>query len=152
MGFKKLTYCGTKSNSYLYFALIADQFDPVEVSKVLNLKPTSTRKKAYPTPQFTSWKYTIEAGSHPDLESSLEQLINIFEPKIDKINQLKRSFKLDTRLQFIIDIDIDPEQSTPYFPFNKRVIRFLAETETVVDFDIYKTDSLGLLALVGRQL
>ena len=51
---------------------------------------------------------------------------------------------LETRLQFVVDIDINPESSTPYFPLNKRIIKFLNQTETEVDFDIYKADTIGV--------
>jgi hypothetical protein len=45
----------------------------------------------------------------------------------------------------VIDIDINPDSSTPYFGLNKRTIDFLAKTESNVDFDLYKTDTIGIL-------
>jgi hypothetical protein len=45
----------------------------------------------------------------------------------------------------VIDIDINPDSSTPYFGLNKRTIDFLGRTKTEVDFDLYKADTIGLL-------
>lgn len=44
----------------------------------------------------------------------------------------------------MIDIDINPEASTPYFGLNKRTISFLSKTDTEVGFDVYKADTIGL--------
>lgn len=69
----------------------------------------------------------------------------MLEPKTEIINRLKNQFDLTTRIQFVIDIDVNPESSTPYFGLNKKVIDFLAKTGTEVDFDLYKTNTIGTL-------
>lgn len=142
---QKLTSSGNECNTYLYFAFDAEYFDTEKVTEVLNIRPTSVMIKKEPVPKSTSWKYQIEAGNDIDLENYLEQLIDIFFPKIDQINQLKKRFNLDTRIQFVVDIDINPDSSTPYFGLNKKVIEFLYKTGTEVDYDLYKTDAIGLL-------
>ncbi|WP_396173004.1 hypothetical protein [Flavobacterium sp.] len=60
---------------------------------------------------------------------------------------LKDKLNLTTRIQFVVNIDINPDASTPYFGLNKRTIDFLAKTETEVDFDLYKTDTIGILKI-----
>lgn len=145
MTLQKLTYSGTECNNYLYFSFYGDYFDVDIVTNELKITPTSVRVKKDPAPKSTAWEYQIDAGTNIDLESPLEKLIDIFENKVDDINRLKASHKLGTRLQFVIDIDINPDSSTPFFPLNKRTIDFLSKTETHVDFDIYKADTIGLL-------
>ena len=145
MRFQKLTYSGAKCNNYIYFAFDAEIFNVDEISKGLNIKPTSVMIKKDPVPKSTSWIYKVEAGDEIDLKTSLEQLIDLLEPKITEIKKLKDNLNLDTRLQFVIDVDIDPNSSTPYFPLNKKVINFLYRTGTEVDFDLYKTDTIGIL-------
>ena len=142
---KKLTYSGNECNNYLYFSFDAEYFDTKKVTEELNIEPTSVMIKKEPVPKSTAWKYQIDAGNEIDLESYLEKLIDIFEPKAETINGLKNKYNLTTRIQFVIDIDINPESSTPYFGLNKRAIDFLAKTRTEVDFDLYKTDTIGLL-------
>lgn len=144
--YEKLTYSGNECNNYLYFSFDAEYFDTKKVTKELKIEPNSVMIKKEPVPKSTAWKYKIEVGNEIDLESPLEKLIDIFEPKIDVINQLKRDLNLETRLQFVIDIDINPEVSTPYFGLNKRAIDFLSKTDTEVDFDLYKADTIGLLS------
>lgn len=145
MTYQKLTYSGTACHNYLYFAFDAESFDIDIVTDELKLEPTSVMIKKDPVPKSTSWEYRIDAGSNIDLEIHLERLINIFENKVDEINQLKERLKLETRLQFVLDIDINPDSSTPYFGLNKRTIDFLGRTGTEVDFDLYKADTIGLL-------
>lgn len=140
---QKLTYSGTECNNYLYFSFYADYFDPEQISKDLNIDPTSVMVKKDPVPKSTAWKYQVEAGDEINLETFLEKLIDIFEPKIEIINKLKENLNLKTHIQFVIDIDINPDSSTPIFGLNKRTIDFLAKTETTVDFDLYKADTIG---------
>lgn len=142
---QQLTYSGTECKNYLYFSFDAECFDTDIVTNKLKIEPTSLMIKKDPVPKSTSWKYRIDAGSDINLEVHLEKLIDIFENKIDQIKQLKEMLKLETRLQFVIDIDINPESSTPHFELKKRVIDFLGKTGTVVDFDLYKADTIGLL-------
>jgi len=145
MNNEKLTYSRTECNNYLYSSFDAEYFDTEKITKELNIKPTSVMIKKEPVPKSTAWKYQIDAGNEIDLESYLEKLIENLEPKIDIINELKEKYILTTRIQFVIDIDINPESTTPYFGLNKRTVDFLAKTGTVVDFDLYKADTIGIL-------
>ncbi|MCC7522133.1 MAG: DUF4279 domain-containing protein [Flavobacteriaceae bacterium] len=142
---QKLTYSGKECDNYLYFSFDAEYFDTKKITEELNIEPTSVMIKKEPVPKSTAWKYQLDAGSEIDLKKYLAKLIDVFEPKIDIINGLKEKYNLTTRIQFVIDIDINPETSTPYFGFNKRVIDFLAKTGSEVDFDLYKADTIGLL-------
>ena len=129
----------------MYFSFDADYFDTEKVTQELNIEPTSVMIKKVSVPKSTAWKYQIDAGTDIDLETYIEKLIDIIEPKIEMINGLKEKYGLTTRIQFTIDIDINPESSTPYFGLNKRTVEFLAKTGTEVDFDLYKTDTIGIL-------
>lgn len=144
--YEKLTYSGNECNNYLYFSFDAEYFDTKKVTEEMKIEPTSVMIKKEPVPKSTVWKYKIEIRNEIDLETPLEKLIDILEPKVEVINQLKRDLNLETRLQFVIDIDINPEASTPYFGLNKRTINFLSKTDTEVDFDLYKADTIGLLS------
>jgi hypothetical protein len=140
--YEKLTYSGTECNNYLYFSFDAEYFDTKEITEKLNIEPSSVMIKKEPVPKSTAWIYQIDAGNEIDLENFLEKLIDIFEPKAEIINDLKDKLNLTTRLQFVITIDINPDSSTPYFGLNKRTINFLSKTETEVDFDLYKADTI----------
>jgi hypothetical protein len=143
--YEKLTYSGNECKNYLYFSIDAEYFDTEKITEELNIQPTSVMIKKEPVPKSTAWKYRIDAGKEIDLEKYLGQLIEIFEPRITNINRLKEKFKLTTRIQFVVDIDINPASSTPYFGLNKKTIDFLYKTGTEVDYDLYKSDTIGLL-------
>ncbi|THH34332.1 DUF4279 domain-containing protein [Neolewinella litorea] len=140
MTYEKLTYSGTDCNNYLYFSFDSDFFDTEVITRELGIQPTSVMVKEDPVPKSTSWKYKIEAGNEIDLETPLQKMIDIFKPKIEAINRLRNELNLKTRLQFVIDIDVNPDASTPYFGLNKRTIEFLCKTQTEVDFDLYKVE------------
>lgn len=148
--YEKLTYSGNECNNYLYFSFDAEYFDTEKITDELNIEPTSVMIKNEPVPKSTAWKYQIDAGNEIDLEKYLQELINIFEPKTEIINRLKNKYDLTTRIQFLIDIDVNPESSTPYFGLNKKAIDFLAKTGTEVDFDLYKADTNGILRKVDE--
>jgi len=139
MSFQKLTYSGNKCNNYIYFTFVGEYFDTKIITKRLNIEPTKIRHKV---PKSTSWNLQISIGSKIDLATPTENIIKLLEPKIEEIVKLKKALNLETRLQFVIHIDINPESSTPYFGLNKRTIQFLAKTGTEVDFDIYKSDTI----------
>ncbi len=145
MTYQILTYSGTECNNYVYFSFNAETFDTDLITDELKVEPTSVRIKKDPVPKSTSWIFRIDAGKDSDLEPYVEKLIDIFESKVEEINRLKKGLELETRLQFVIDIDIDPNSSTPVFGLNKRTVDFLSKTGTEVDFDLNKSDTVGLL-------
>lgn len=145
MTHQKRIYTGTECKNYFYFSFNAEFFDTDIVTNELKIAPTSVMIKKDPAPKLTSWEYRIDVGSDIDLEVHLEKLIDVFENKVDIIKQLKHQLKLETRLQFVIEIDINPDSDTPCFGLNKRTIDFLGKTGTEVDFDLYKIDTIGLL-------
>ena len=145
MAFKKLTYSDSDYNNYIYISLKGDVFDTEAVTMALGIAPTSVVIKKNPVPSSTSWVYQINAGKAIDMETPLEKLVSLFEPKTDQINQLKAEPGLTTLLQLVIQIDISPDASTPYFGLHKKVINFLSKTQTEVDFDVYKVDSIGVI-------
>ena len=148
---QKLTYSGKECNNYLYFAFDAETINTSEVTKTLGIEPTSLMIKKELITKSSSWKYRIDARNDIDLETHLEELIKLFEPKINEITSLKKKYNLETRIQFVIDIDINPDASMPFFGLNKRTIKFLGLTETEVDFDIYKADTIGLLDKLNEK-
>lgn len=128
-------------NSYLYFSFRGDFFDTTELTNILNIQPTSVMIKKDLIPKSNSWNYLIDAGNDLDLEKHLNQLVQIFDSKIEIINRVKKEQNLENVIQFVIDIDTHPESSTPYFILNHKVIEFLYNTGTEMDYDLYKYDS-----------
>ncbi|MDP4271249.1 MAG: hypothetical protein Q8909_14185, partial [Bacteroidota bacterium] len=61
--------------------------------------------------------------------------------RIEIINELKADFNLRSILQIVLDIDVNPVESTLSLGFNQNIIRFLYLTNTVIDVDIYRFSS-----------
>ncbi len=122
----------------LYFAFDAEVFDLKHVSKTLDITPTHTRIKANPSPQYSSWQFEMEPSKHWNMKPTIAKMLDIFEPKVALIRLLKEKYSLQSRLQFVLHLDFNPEIPTPCFSFSNRLIQFLADTETEVDFDLYK--------------
>ena len=141
---RDLAESGAKCNNYFYFSFHAEFFDVDIVTSVLQLEPTSVRIKQHSVPKSTSWIYRVDVGDDIDFEIQLEKLLDIFDKKVREINTLKEQLSVETRLQFVINIDTHPDSSTPYLGLNKRTINFLAKTNTEVDFDLYKIGRIGL--------
>ena len=136
---------GAKCNSYLYFTFRGEEFDTKSITAELKIQPTSVKIKQDPVPKSTSWDFRISVGEEIDLETPQERLIEKFEPKANAINSLKAKYQLETVLQFVIEIDVNPQASTPYFGLNKRALNFLNQTATEVDYDLYKADPAGII-------
>lgn len=145
MTFEKLTYSGKKCKNYLYFSFDGQFFDVNKITEELKIQPTKTRIKKEPVPKATSWQYRIDAGKKEDLRDEISEIVTMFYPKIPVILKLKEDLGVNTRLQFVLDIDVNPSASTPCFFLNKKIIDFLGRTETEVDFDLYKVDTIGIL-------
>jgi len=143
---QKLTYTGSVTNSYVYFVLYGDSFDPQIVTDVLKTVPTSTKTKTGPIPKYSSWTFKFEAGTELDLAAHLDKIITLLKPRIALINKLKKEYCLESRITFKVDVEINPDESTPYFPLNHEAISFLYLTGTSVDFDLHKTDQTNLLS------
>ncbi|RYD83309.1 MAG: DUF4279 domain-containing protein [Sphingobacteriales bacterium] len=139
-----------KSNSYVYFALQGDDFDPEEISKALDINPSDSYRKnengKYPSPPFrkhTLWKWSTEKGKEPILIDNLvTEVIDKFKGKEYIINELKAKFNLWSVLEIVLYIDINEEISTPALGHDLETIEFLYKTQTVTDVDIYRYNSL----------
>ncbi|MFI2741268.1 DUF4279 domain-containing protein [Zhouia sp. PK063] len=92
--YEKLTYSRNECNNYLYFSFDAEYFETEKITDELNIEPTSVMIKNEPVPKSTTWKYQIDAGNEIDLEKYLQELIDIFEPKMEIINRLKNKYDL----------------------------------------------------------
>jgi hypothetical protein len=72
----------------------------------------------------------------------LEEIIDKLSEKVEVINELKSELNLDSILEVVLDVDANPNESTPSLGFSQKVIRFLYQTNTIVDVDIYSFTSL----------
>ncbi|PVY39069.1 DUF4279 domain-containing protein [Pontibacter virosus] len=137
----------TLSQSYVYFALQGDDFDPNVVTIALGIEPTDSWKKGdkgryIPNQKFASWKWSTGKGKESVfLEKLVEEVIDKFGDKVEIINKLKDKYQLTSVLEIVMYIDVNPVESTPALGHELKTIEFLYRTQTVTDVDIYRYDS-----------
>ncbi len=137
-----------KCNSYVYFALTGDDFDPYEITARLEVEPTESWRKGdkgkfNPSLKYTCWKLSTEKGKeYLDIDKLVDEIIEKLKDKTQTIIDLKDKYQLNSVLEIVLDIDTNPDQSTPALGHNLSTIDFLYKTRTKTDVDIYRFNSL----------
>ena len=134
-------------NTYVYFALTGDNFDPQIVTERIGIVPTEhwkrgDRGKYNPTLKYSCWKLSTDKGKEYIMVDRLvDEVIEQLFDKIEIINALKNQFNLESVLEIVLYIDINEDQSTPALGHDLRTIEFLYRTQTRTDVDIYRFNS-----------
>jgi hypothetical protein len=124
----------------VYFVLYGDDFDPDEVTRLIGIEPTSTRRKGSPTPKHTSWK--ISSGKIEndviDVYDMSSALVSRLLPYVERIAKVKQRFRLEAFLEVVLWITTDESKSMPAIGFEPRVISFLNTVGATIDIDTYR--------------
>jgi DNA-binding XRE family transcriptional regulator len=115
----------------------AKEFNLNIVSELIDIIPTSTRvPSSFRVKEYacTEWEYQIVEVDCPALSIPLEKLIEKFNPKIDTIKYLCKTFGLETDVVFIVHME---DIYTPEFYFTKEMIEFIHNIGANFSFDIY---------------
>ena len=106
-------------NTYVYFALSGDNFDPEVVTKKIGVIPTEKwnkgdKGKYKPTLEYTCWIFSTDKGKeYLMVDSLVDEVISKLFDKIEIINELKHQYNLESVLEIVMYIDTNEEQSTP---------------------------------------
>ena len=136
-----------KFNTYVYFSLFGANFAPDKITEEIAIEPTESwqagdKGKYKKELTFSCWKLSTEKGKeYLDIDKLVSEIIHKLKDKIDIINDLKHKYQLDSVLQIVLDINLNPDQSTPYLGHDLETIEFLFKTQTETDIDIYRFDS-----------
>jgi hypothetical protein len=136
-----------KCNSYVYFALKGEDFDHKIITDRIGIEPTEFWKKGAKGKYNSILKYsgwilsTSKGKEYIEIDKLVDEIVNALKDKVEIINQLKSEFRLDSVLEIVMDIDINPEKSTPALGHDLKTIEFLYLTKTTTDVDIYRFNS-----------
>ncbi len=136
-----------KGNSYVYFALKGDSFDPKEITRRIGIEPSDSKREGdvgeyNSSVKYSYWKVSTEKGKeYFEIDKLVNEVISALYDKIEIINEVKNQFQLESVLEIVLDIDINPEISTPAIGHDLKTIEFLFKTNTVTDIDIYRFNS-----------
>lgn len=136
-----------KFNTHVYFSLVGDKFNPNKITEKLGIEPTESweagdKGKYKKELTFSCWNISTEKGNeYLDIDKLVNEIVCKLKDKIDIINELKLNYQLDSVLQIVLDIDLNPDESTPSLGHDLETIDFLFKTKTKTDIDIYRFDS-----------
>lgn len=134
-------------NTYVYFALTGDNFDPQIVTERIGIVPTvqwnkGNKGKCKPALDYLCWKFSSdERKEYIMVDSLVDEVIEKLFDKIEIINKLKNQFDLDSVLEIVMYVDTNEEKSTPALGHDLKTIEFLYRTQTKTDVDIYRFNS-----------
>ena len=129
---------------YVYFAIDGDDFHPDDITRILNITPSDVKIKGSKipgkVPVSNSWKLSTEIVEHEiiDVEQMALSVINQLTPQIEQINQAKQKYNASTRLEVVLWITTDDNQSTPAVGFDLKTMDFLVKVGAIIDIDMYR--------------
>ena len=116
---------------------LTDEFDPDEVTRIIAVEPTETRRKCdYPLNGLahTVWCCAVKREYAASVSDVLRALIERFESKIAAIIEAESRLELST--SFVVTIHA-AEGELPEISIPGDIIGFMSKIGAELDFDIY---------------
>jgi len=132
-----------KNEGRVYFSFDGVDYDPNEITKILNIEPTNIRYKGeFPSgklPKETSWILSTQniVDEYIDIYQMATSITKILKPKINLINKIREQFNVTTRLEVVLWFSVDENSSTPAIGFEIETIEFLGKVGAFIDIDTY---------------
>lgn len=123
-----------------HFILAGYHFDPDHVTKHLGLQPTavdaSGARSDLSKPVLSSWALSTETATGDiDIYKLIDDLIKKIEPVKDKVVAICKSHNLSPRLNLVLVLSVDKNESEPDVGFGGRTVRFLADIGAFINVD-----------------
>lgn len=123
-----------------HFTLAGYHFDPEHVTRHLGIQPTSVdasgAKSDLSKPVLCLWELSTETVEGDiDVYKLTDDLIKKVEPVKGKILEICKSLNLSPRLNLILVLSIDKNESVPDVGFGGKTIRFLGEVGAFINID-----------------
>ena len=127
-----------------YFALVGYHFNPDDITRQLDLEPTSTddagANSSLDKPVISSWELSTETISSDNEQIDIYKLIDDeilkkIEPAKDKIIEVCKSHNLSPRISIVLSLSTDKDESCPEVGFGARVVKFCAEIGAFINVD-----------------
>lgn len=123
-----------------YFTLGGYHFNPDDITRLLDLEPTSTdasgARSGLDKPVISSWELSTDTViDDVDVYKLTEILIKQLEPVKEKILDVIKSHNLSPRINVELILSVDKDESAPDVGFGARTIRFLADIGAFINVD-----------------
>jgi hypothetical protein len=124
----------------VHFTLGGYHFNPDDVTRLLGIEPTSTdasgTRGSLDKPILSFWELSTDTVTDDiDIYKLTESLIKQIEPSKDKILEVIKNLNLSPRIELILTLSTDKDESVPEVGFGARTIKFLAEIGAFINVD-----------------
>ncbi|MEK4386194.1 DUF4279 domain-containing protein [Solibacillus sp. FSL W7-1464] len=130
-----------QTSFYTYIKLAADDFPLEAVTERLGVEPTNTWKVGDEVRRnrslkrfYTCWKYQVGPVQSLDVDDVLNQLYDVFNPKVDVINELMQQYDLNVKIVLVIEME---NGQTPGLVISPAFSRFTSSLDALIDIDMY---------------
>lgn len=133
----------TRNSCYTYFKIVGD-FNPDEVSELLNLTPEKTWKigdlrRNGSKYDFALWEIGRCTEYDVEVENQMRKTISVLQDKISLLNQIREQNDVSFVLEIVPTVYVD--DTNPCLAPSLDVIDFCHATRTEIDIDLYVYDS-----------
>ena len=133
----------TKNTCYTYFRIVGD-FNPDEVSALLNITPEETWKKGDKRKNgtlydFSSWEVGRCDEYDVEVANQMRKTISVLLDKIEVLNQIREENEVSFCLEIVPTIYANDEN--PILSPTFDIIDFCHATRTEIDIDMYVFNS-----------
>ncbi len=126
-----------------YFALAGYHFNPDDITRLLELEPTSTdaagARSSLDKPVLSLWELSTEMVNSDEAEVDVYKLADTIleklEPIKEKIIEVCKAQNLSPRLGVVLTLSVDKDETSPEVGFGARTIRFLADIGAFVNVE-----------------
>lgn len=130
----------SNTNIMVEFRILGDDFNLDYITEVLSIIPTECWSKGdfvknrNAIRKYTCWEVSSGYKESLDINTQLDEIINIFYNKIDNLITLKKKFDIEYFIEIVINVENDIK---PTMCLNRRSIEFAYLIGAEVDFDLY---------------
>ena len=127
-----------------YFALVGYHFNPADITRILEIEPTSTNdagaRSDLDNPVISSWEFSTDTINADEQELDVfklidDEILKKIEPAKDKIIEVCKDLNLSPRIGVVLNLSVDKDDTTPDVGFGARTIRFLADIGAFINVE-----------------
>ena len=133
----------TRNSCYTYFKIVGN-FNPDEISAILNLTPEKSWKigdlrRNGTKYDFAYWEIGRCSEYDVEVENQMRKTIAVLQDKITLLNQIREKYDVSFVLEIVTEIYAN--DTNPCLAPSLDVIDFCHATRTEIDIDMYVYDS-----------
>jgi hypothetical protein len=128
------------TNVMVTFNMYGDYLDPQVITDKLGIQPHEYWIKGEDIPgksisrKKSCWRVSTGYQESLDINDQIDRIMEIFQGKSDKLNELMSALDLEILLSVVINIE---NNQKPAMYFNRQTIAFINQIKAEIDIDLY---------------